>query len=130
MPVHPNDIVLAPQRLDLAAMKMHHFVTTNSSAENLVYRMLFTDGEERNVPLPQPALFGISRRPLLNSKERVDEHLRWVEFHGHFNPQPQENEEEVHDNVEHYPEAPSSSYHDEDASSSYHGDIASWDPWN
>jgi hypothetical protein len=47
-----HDILLAPQRLDLAAMKLHHFVTANSCAGKLVYRMLFTDGEEREVPLP------------------------------------------------------------------------------
>jgi hypothetical protein len=30
--VAPNDTLLAPQRLDLAAMKVHHFVTANSCA--------------------------------------------------------------------------------------------------
>jgi hypothetical protein len=30
----PYDTLLAPQRLDLAAMKLHHFVTTNSCAGN------------------------------------------------------------------------------------------------
>jgi hypothetical protein len=50
--VAPNDTLLVPQRLDLAAMKIHHFVTTNSCAGSLVYRMLFTDGDEREVPLP------------------------------------------------------------------------------
>jgi hypothetical protein len=50
--IAPLDILLAPQRLDLAAMKLHHFVTANSCAGKLVYRMLFTDGEEREIPLP------------------------------------------------------------------------------
>jgi hypothetical protein len=50
--VDPNDTLLAPQRLDLA-IKVHHFVTANSCAGSLVYRMLFTDGDEREVPLPQ-----------------------------------------------------------------------------
>ena len=50
--VDPHDIVLAPQRLDLAAMKAHHFVTSSSTLENLVYRMLFTDGEERDPSTP------------------------------------------------------------------------------
>jgi hypothetical protein len=50
--IAPNDILFVPQRLDLAAMKLHHFVTANSCAGKLVYRMLFTDGEEREVPLP------------------------------------------------------------------------------
>jgi hypothetical protein len=31
--VAPNDTLLVPQRLDLAAMKIHHFVTPNSSAQ-------------------------------------------------------------------------------------------------
>jgi hypothetical protein len=43
-------------------MKLHHFVTANSHAGKLVYRMLFTDGEEREVPLPQPNLFSIDNR--------------------------------------------------------------------
>jgi hypothetical protein len=50
--VTPNDTLLVPQRLDLAAMKVHHFVTANSCAGSLVYRILFTDGDEREVPLP------------------------------------------------------------------------------
>jgi hypothetical protein len=50
--IAPHDILLTSQRLDLAAMKLHHFVTANSCAGKLVYRMLFTDGEEREVPLP------------------------------------------------------------------------------
>jgi hypothetical protein len=63
LPIAPHDILLTPQRLDLAAMKLHHFVTANSYAGKLVYRMLFTDGEERGVPLPQPCLFSIDNRP-------------------------------------------------------------------
>jgi hypothetical protein len=49
--VAPNDTLLVPQRLDLATMKIYHFVTANSYVGNLVYRMLFTDGDEREVPL-------------------------------------------------------------------------------
>lgn len=53
--VDPRDTVLDPLRLDLAAMKAHHFVTSSSTHENLVYRMLFTDGEERERSLyPKP----------------------------------------------------------------------------
>jgi hypothetical protein len=48
--IAPNDVLLAPQKLDLAAMKLHHFVTANSCAGKLVYRMLFIDGEERKFP--------------------------------------------------------------------------------
>jgi hypothetical protein len=43
--ITPNDILLVPQRLDLAAMKLHHFVTANSCAGKFVYRILFTNGE-------------------------------------------------------------------------------------
>jgi hypothetical protein len=50
--IAPHNILLTPQRLNLATMKLHHFVTTNSCAGKLVYRMLFTDGEEREIPLP------------------------------------------------------------------------------
>ena len=70
--VDPNDTVLAPQRLDLAAMKAHHFVTTSSSLENMVYRMLFIDGEERD-PSTQTTLFSICQGPWLRSKEEMDE---------------------------------------------------------
>jgi hypothetical protein len=79
--VAPNDTLLVPQRLDLAAMKVHHFVTANSCAESLVYRMLFTDGDEREVPLPQPSLFSICRGPWSCSKEELDEQLRLLGFH-------------------------------------------------
>jgi hypothetical protein len=49
--IAPNDVLLVPQRLDLAAMKLHHFVTANSCAGELVYRVLFTDGEKSEIPL-------------------------------------------------------------------------------
>jgi hypothetical protein len=79
--VDPNDILLTPQRLDLAAMKVHHFVTANSCAGSLVYRMLFTDGDEREVPLSQPSLFSICKGAWSRSKEELDEQLRLLGFH-------------------------------------------------
>jgi hypothetical protein len=79
--IAPYDTLLAPQRLDLAAMKLHQFVTANSCAGKLVYRMLFTDGDEREVPLPQPSLVSIYRRPWSHSKEELDEQLRLLGFH-------------------------------------------------
>ena len=82
--VDPNDTVLAPQRLDLAAMKTYHFVTADSSTEGLVYRMLFTDGDEREIPLPQSTLFSICRRPWSCSKEKMDDQLRLLGFQGHY----------------------------------------------
>ena len=79
--VDPNDAILAPQRLDLVAMKTHHFVTATSDLDSLVYRMLFTDGDEREIPLPQSTLFSVHRRPWSRSKEEVDEQLRLLGFH-------------------------------------------------
>jgi hypothetical protein len=78
--IAPNDVLLAPQRLDLDAMKLHHFVTSNSCAGKLVYRMLFTDGEEREIPLPQPNFFSIHVRPWSRTKEELDEQLRLLGF--------------------------------------------------
>ena len=80
--VDPNDTVLAPQRLDLAAMKTYHFVTTGSTLESLVYKMLFIDGEEREIPLPQTTLFSISQGPLSRSKDEMDDKLRSLSFYG------------------------------------------------
>src|SRR4051812_30576692 len=82
--VDPNDTILDPQRLDLAAMKAHHFVTAGSTLERLVYRMLFTDGEEREILLPQTTLFSISQGPLSCSKEEMDEKLCILGFHGKY----------------------------------------------
>lgn len=59
LPLDPNDVPLTPRRLDIAAMKSHHFVTTDSTLDNMVYRMLFADGDEKEIPLPQPGLFNI-----------------------------------------------------------------------
>jgi hypothetical protein len=79
--IAPYDTLLAPQILDLPAMKLHHFVTANSCAGKFVYRILFTDRDEREVPLPQPSLFSIYRRPWSRSKEELDEQLRLLGFH-------------------------------------------------
>jgi hypothetical protein len=74
-------------------MKLYHFVTANSRAGKLVYRMLFTDGEEREVPLPQPSLFSIDNRPWSRMKEELDDHLRVLGFnvqHGIVNQEEEE----------------------------------------
>jgi hypothetical protein len=94
LPIAPHDILLTLQRLDLAAMKLHHFVTANSCAGKLVYRMLFTDGEEREVPLPQPSLFSIHNRPWSRTKEELDEWLRVLGFNVQHGIVDQEEEEE------------------------------------
>ncbi|KAK1663553.1 hypothetical protein QYE76_051712 [Lolium multiflorum] len=81
LPIDPNDMPLAPKKLDIAAMKSHHFVTTDSTLDNMVYRMLFSDGDEKEIPLPQPGLFSIDRQSWSCTKEEVDEHLKIKDFH-------------------------------------------------
>jgi len=129
--VDPNDELLAPQRLDLAAMKVHHFVTANSCAANLVYRMLFTDGDEREVPLPQPRFFSIRRRPWSRSKEELDEQLRLLGFHVQHDSEDQESREGPSEYYTvHYTGASSSSHQDGGPSSSYFGGATSWPRWD
>jgi hypothetical protein len=128
--IAPNDILLVPQRLDLAAMKLHHFVTANSCAGKLVYRMLFTNGDEREVPLPQPSLFSICKRPWSHSKEELDEQLRLLGFHTQQGSANQEEEVLADYYTMYHAGASSSSYQDEGTSSSYFGGIASWPSWD
>ena len=106
-------------------MKAHHFVNTSSTLEKLVYRMLFIDGEEREIPLPQKTLFSISQGPLSHSKVEMDDKLRSLNFHGHY-----QEEAPSYDPVVHYIGESSSSYHDEGASSSYYGGASTWAPWD
>jgi hypothetical protein len=131
LPVASHDILLTLQRLDLAAMKLHHFVTANSCAGKLVYRMLFTDGEEREVPLPQHSLFSIDNRPWSRMKEELDEQLRVLGFNVQHGVVDQEEEEEpAYHYTTYHTGAPSSSYQDEGASSSYFGNDTSWPSWD
>ncbi|KAK1619302.1 hypothetical protein QYE76_024819 [Lolium multiflorum] len=81
LPVDPNDVPLAPRRLDIIAMKSHQFVTTESTLDNMAYKMLFADGDEKEIPLPQPGLFDIDRQPWSRTKEEVDEHMKIQDFH-------------------------------------------------
>ena len=126
--VDPNDILLAPQRLDLAAMKVHQFVTADSSAGSLVYRMSFADGDEREVPLPQPSLLSAHRKPWSRSKEELEEQLRLLGFH-ELHPEAGNDSYTTH-----YPGASSSSYqppgYDDGASSSYYGGATPWPTWD
>jgi hypothetical protein len=73
--------------------------------------MLFTDGEEREIPLPQSSLFSIHRRPWSRSKEELDEQLRLPGFHVQHGVGDQE-EEEV--SADHY-----AAYHTGASSSSF-----------
>jgi hypothetical protein len=129
--IAPFDTLLVPQRLDLAAMKLHHFVTANSCVGKLVYRMLFTNGDEREVPLPQPSLFSLCRRLWSCSKEELDEQLRLLRFHIQQGVENQEEEEAPADYYTVYHTGvPSSLYQDEGASLSYFGDATSWPSWD
>ncbi|KAK1668869.1 hypothetical protein QYE76_057028 [Lolium multiflorum] len=126
LPIDPNDVPLAPRRLDITAMKSHHFVTTDSTLDSMVYRMLFSDGEEKEIPLPQPGLLSIDRQSWSCTKEEVDEHLKIKDFHQ------QHDSEDVGTSYDHtvtYPGASSSTYPEYDPSS-YYGDTTSWDRWD
>ncbi|KAK1670960.1 hypothetical protein QYE76_059119 [Lolium multiflorum] len=127
LPLDPNDVPLAPRRLDIAAMKSHHFVTTDSTLDNMVYRMLFADGDEKEIPLPQPGLFSIDRQSWSCTKEEVDEHMKIQDFHQQHDS---EDAEASHDYTVMYPGASSSTYPEYDPSSSYYGDTTSWDRWD
>jgi hypothetical protein len=128
--IAPSDVLLAPQRLDLAAMKLHHFVTANSRAEELVYRMLFIDGEEREVPLPQPNLFSIHVRPWSRTKEELDDQLRMLGFNIQHGAVVQEEEEEpAYHFTTYHSGAFSSSYQDDGATSAHYGGATSWTSW-
>jgi hypothetical protein len=111
-------------------MKLHHFVTAKSCAGKLVYRMLFTDGEEREVPLPQPSLFSIANRPWSGTKEELDERLRVLGFDVQHGIVDQEEEEEpAYHFTTYHSGASSSSYQDDGASSSHYGGATSWPSW-
>jgi hypothetical protein len=113
MSADPSDELLPPHRLDLATMKYHHFVTADSNAGNIVYRVLFTDGDERMVPLPQPSLFSVFRGPWSRTKEELDGKLSLLGFYG-YNPENQV----PSDHTMPYTGASSSTYQVEGTSSS------------
>ncbi|KAK1668514.1 hypothetical protein QYE76_056673 [Lolium multiflorum] len=127
LPLDPTDEKLTPIRLDIAAMKSHQFVTTDSSLENIVYKMLFIDGDEREIPLPQADLFSVHRKPWSRSKEEVDEQLR---IHGFHQQHDSEDAEPSYGYTVTYPGASSSTYPEQDPSSSYYGGATSWGPWD
>ncbi|KAK1619241.1 hypothetical protein QYE76_024758 [Lolium multiflorum] len=127
LPIDPNDVPLAPRRLDIAAMKSHHFVTTESTLDNMAYRMLFADGDEKEIPLPQPGLFDIDRQPWSRTKEEVEEHMKIQDFHQQHDS---EDAEPSYDYTVTYPGASSSTYPEYDPSSSYYGDTTSWPRWD
>ncbi|KAK1644215.1 hypothetical protein QYE76_062020 [Lolium multiflorum] len=125
LPLDSNDVPLTPRRLDIAAMKSHHFVTTDSTVDNMVYRMLFADGDEKEIPLPQPDLFNIDRQSW-RTKEEVEEHMKIQDFHQQHDSK---DAEPSYDCTVTYPDASSSTYLEPGRSSSYYGDTTSWGPW-
>ncbi|KAK1651046.1 hypothetical protein QYE76_068851 [Lolium multiflorum] len=126
IPLDSNDVPLTPRKLDIAAMKSHHFVTTNSTIDNIVYKMLFADGNEKEIPLPQQGLFNIDRQSWSLTKEVVDEHMKIQEFHQQHDS---ENAEPSYDYTVTYPDVSSSTYMEPGRSSSYYEDTTSWGPW-
>ncbi|KAK1680808.1 hypothetical protein QYE76_041656 [Lolium multiflorum] len=126
LPLDPTDVKITPMRLDIAAMKSHQFVIADSSLDNIVYKILFADGEEREILLPQPDLFSIDRKPWSRSKEEVDEQLKIQGFHQQHDS---EDAEPSYDYTVTYPGASSSTYPEYDPSSSYYGGATSWAPW-
>ncbi|KAK1606119.1 hypothetical protein QYE76_029792 [Lolium multiflorum] len=126
LPLDSNDVPLTPRRLDIAAMKSHHFVTADSTVDNMVYRMLFADGDEKEIPLPQPGLFNIDRQSWSRTKEEVEEHMKIQDFHQQHDS---EDAEPSYDYTVTYPDASSSTYLEPGRSSSYYGDTTSWGPW-
>lgn len=119
-----NDVPLAPRRLDLAAMKHHNFVTSSSTLDSLCYRILFNDDTERGVPLPQPILFSIDRKPRSRSKEEWDAEL--VSTNYYVVP---EEEPPYAEYITYNVGASSSAYQDEEASSSCQGGHDAWGAW-
>jgi hypothetical protein len=103
---------------------------TNLCAGKLVYRMLFTDGEEREVPLPQPSLFSICRRPWSRSKEELDEQLRLLGFHTQQGAVNQQEDAPADLYTMYHAGASSSLYQDEGSSSSYFEGVTSWPSWD
>ncbi|KAK1663780.1 hypothetical protein QYE76_051939 [Lolium multiflorum] len=126
IPLDSNDVPLTPRKLDIAAMKSHHFVTTNSTIDNIVYKMLFADGNEKEIPLPQQGLFNIDRQSWSLTKEVVEEHMKIQEFHQQHDS---ENVEPSYDYTITYPDVSSSTYMEPGRSSSYYEDTTSWGPW-
>jgi len=94
--------------------------------DNIVYKMLFADGNEKEIPLPQQGLFNIDRQSWSLTKEVVDEHMKIQEFHQQHDS---ENAEPSYDYTVTYPDVSSSTYMEPGRSSSYYEDTTSWGPW-
>ena len=78
LPPREDDLELDVIRLNLAAMKSHHFVTFDSTLENLQYRLLFCFDldNHRYVRLHAPVLVNtIARDGYSFPEEVLDEYL-------------------------------------------------------
>ncbi|KAK1630944.1 hypothetical protein QYE76_005259 [Lolium multiflorum] len=114
------------RNIQLPAIKYFAYYIATSILDNMVYRMLFADGDEKEIPLPQPGLFSIDRQPWSRTKEEVDEHMKIQDFHQQHDS---EDAEPSYDYTVTYPGASSSTYPEDDPSSSYYGDTTSWGRW-
>ncbi|KAK1665952.1 hypothetical protein QYE76_054111 [Lolium multiflorum] len=86
--------------------------------------ILFADGNENEIPLPQPGLFNIDRQSWSLTKEEVEEHMKIQDFHQQHDS---EDAEPSYDCTVTYPDVSSSTYLEPGRSSSYtetplHGD--------
>ncbi|KAK1601767.1 hypothetical protein QYE76_016941 [Lolium multiflorum] len=109
-------------------MKLEEFCFALGIApvDNIVYKMLFADGNEKEIPLPQQGLFNIDRQSWSLTKEVVEEHMKIQEFHQQHDS---ENAEPSYDYTVTYPDVSSSTYMEPGRSSSYYEDTTSWGPW-
>ncbi|KAK1661977.1 hypothetical protein QYE76_050136 [Lolium multiflorum] len=114
------------RNIQLPAIKYFAYYIATSILDNMVYRMLFADGDEKEIPLPQPGLFNIDRQSWSRTKEEVDEHMKIQDFHQQHDS---EDAEPSYDYTVTYPDASSSTYPEPGRSSSDYGDTTSWGPW-
>ncbi|KAK1607680.1 hypothetical protein QYE76_031353 [Lolium multiflorum] len=114
------------RNIQLPVIKYFAYYIATSILDNMVYRMLFADGDEKEIPLPQPDLFNIDRQSWSRTKEEVEEHMKIQDFHQQHDS---EDAEPSYDCTVTYPDASSSTYLEPGRSSSYYGDTTSWGPW-
>ncbi|KAK1648444.1 hypothetical protein QYE76_066249 [Lolium multiflorum] len=114
------------RNIQLPAIKYFAYYIATSILDNMVYRMLFADGNEKEIPLPQPGLFNIDRQSWSLTKEEVEEHMKIQDFHQQHDS---EDAEPSYDCTVTYPDVSSSTYLEPGRSSSYYGDTTSWGPW-
>ena len=129
----PTDEILVPEKLDLSAMIAHKFVTSGSTLDNLVYRIVYANEAELEVPLPQPSLFSIYRDPLSYSREELSTQMVVPRYHARFYPDGQPGQPTVPPpaapDVPYYGGAPCYPDQQGGSSSSTAYDASAWGPW-